>query len=294
MANAIKIIRTGTAKWLRESEIENIIALKEIAKNSGFEILQRKEGAIKFVRFRQKKLPTFLVTSEKNVKFLCLSDLHITSLYTNKQKIQSVLRMAKKVDVQYVFISGDLCEGIHMGKNHDKTITTDVNELQANEVVKILQEFDFKYYAIAGNHDFSFELENQINPLEIIEEKMKDRGRFFKFIPSFQASLVISDFAMNLIHIDSGFAHCNTKQPCIQYFEKVVLKKPLEVKHTEKNYPLKIVQVGHMHNHFRKNYKLNQINIHILQPGSAKKNMTNYSIGFIVNYSNGKFEFMSL
>lgn len=298
MANAIKIIRTGATKWLKENEIDNISAIKKIAQDSGYEILQRKEGKTKFVRFRMNTIPTIFVTSEKNVKFLCISDLHIASTLINKEKIKCVLRKAKKMGVKYVFISGDLCDGIQMGRRHEESITTAISEQQANEVVEILKAYDFKYFAIGGNHDFSFDLDGQQNPLRIVEAKMKEMGRFFKFIPSFCASLIISDFALKLVHIDSSFAHCDTKEPCIQYFEKTILKRPLEIKHTGKSYPLKIVQIGHMHSHFLKNYKLKQLNFYILQPGSTKDDKTkkwnSKYIGFVCDYSNGKFSFTSL
>lgn len=298
MANAIKIIRNGTKKWLKENDVEHIDTIKNIARNSGYQILERREGESRFVRFRMNLIPTVFVTSEKDVKFLCISDLHISSTLINKKKIRCVLNKATKMGVKYVFISGDLCEGIKMGRCHENFITTSSSEQQANEVVEILKDFNFKYFAISGNHDLSFELEEQENPLLIIERKMKEMGRFFRFIPSFCASLIVSDFAIKLVHIDSSFAHCNSKEPCIQYFERVILKRPLEIMHTGKRYPLKIVQIGHMHSNFLKEYKLGKLNFYILQPGSTKDDRTKKwsgdHIGFVCDYSNGKFGFTPL
>lgn len=286
MTNVIKIIRTK--KWQNTNELPNINIIKNIAERSGYS-WQEKEGG--FIKFKFVGAPVVYITDTPNVKFACMADLHISSKFTDEGLLRKALDMALKEEVEYIFIAGDLFDGIDIYKQHYKDVISQNSYDQAVRLFNIFKDYKFKYIAISGNHDLSFEIKNQKNPIKHLEALLHENNIFFKYIPSFVATLLVSDFAIKIVHIDSSFYKKNS-EPCMNYFSQITLNRTQQYTFKGKEYPLKVVIVGHMHYNFNEIYIHHSKKIFILQPGSIKNDNRNRNddncCGYICHYSRKK------
>ena len=77
--------------------------------------------------------------------------------------------------VKDVFVAGDLVDGYKVYRGQLNNLVAWKIDDQVAIVADVLNRFpDLHFYAIGGNHDYSFEQHNGANPLALLETKIKN------------------------------------------------------------------------------------------------------------------------
>lgn len=307
MKNVIKIFEImNTKNGISSDRIGvNISIVLKIAKRCGLEVemircrkkiyyrltdnCKDKLNEICYSRSIPKVVLSETETMLKEIRFACLSDLHIGFKEILIEKLYSFLEKAKQNNINYILIAGDLFEGNFMYEGQSNYMDLYTAEQQAEGLFKVLKEFDFQYVAINGNHDYTFEFTGQKNPIYLLKEKMDNYGKKFEYVDSYFANVVLDGVAIRMVHLNDTYG-TSKDFACINYantLPKTIMCEGIE-------YPLLSVIAGHLHRHEFHHIK-EQL---IFQPGSIKKIDVEYCrhMGFIVTLRiiNGKIEEFSI
>lgn len=128
------------------------------------------------------------------------------------RQVSKVLNYAKLKGIRQIFLYGDICEGTRM--SYDATLT----------MIKILQQQEFEFHILLGNHDLFSEDPELGHSLEIIREfnfpnvhiyekptVKKIEGRKVKFLP--WPSVDFSNDCLNVGHQDVAGAKHDSGRP---------------------------------------------------------------------------------
>lgn len=238
--NSIRLIR-NSANWICEDKFQNLPKTIEIAKRTGYQVnVTIRDDEKQYIRFTYNRVPNIFVTDAKIVNFLCLADLHIGSPKFCENLLRKVLDRAERIGVKYVFIAGDVFQGIEgAGKLSNKQ--------QAEKAFSIFKEYNLIYYAIDGNHDLSFEMESYQNPLRIVKELMKAAGKKFYYTPAFCVNFILSDIAIRLVHLNSKKYQDKVKLESESYLIGDTEKVEQGARYKKGDYPIKMIIFGDTH-----------------------------------------------
>ena len=108
-----------------------------------------------------------------------ISDVHVGSIYFMKDKFINFLKYLNKAkEVKYLFIAGDLIDGIGVYPEQEKNLYEKNAYAQYDEVRRLFEENisreDLKVYFSPGNHDFLSLFEPQVISQEIKKRLPKD------------------------------------------------------------------------------------------------------------------------
>lgn len=139
----------------------------------------------------------------QTVRWLELSDIHAGSLQFDRKTLHQVLQRALDEGIKDVHIAGDLCDGYKVYRGHMTNLRYWQAQDQADELAEIFQQYPFRYLAIKGNHDYSFEKLGSVNPIKLIEDQVDD----FHFLDSYAADIVIAGVVCRMVHLGGGRAY---------------------------------------------------------------------------------------
>ena len=119
----------------------------------------------------------------KNVvlKLLEISDLHTGCRNFDKVGLDKTLQEAKERGVEYVHISGDLIDGFGVYRGQENNLKLNKAIEQVNELMSVLEKYDFWYIASMGNHDQSYCMKGGVDPIKYLESKMAKKGKRFTY-----------------------------------------------------------------------------------------------------------------
>ncbi len=103
-------------------------------------------------------------SNEKQIKILCMSDLHYGSPAVNKEMTNAAYKHAKDNNIHLIFVPGDIFEGkIYPASEYKEGV---------NQVKLFLNEFpydnDILVFGIGGDHDETIYKEDYLDPLKVI------------------------------------------------------------------------------------------------------------------------------
>jgi hypothetical protein len=270
MVNLLKLFYLLYNNWVEEESLPiNKKVLFNIAKRSGLEVLNKISGDGKnLYSLRLNHIPTIFISDGdvSEFSFLDLSDIHTGNETFDEKKLRNVLKKAVERHVQYVFISGDLFEGIFFRNGIiDLRVAKKAYSSQVKQVFHILNDYDLKYYAINGNHEYTFELFGIDNPMKLIANALKACGKSFTFIDSYIADFIICGVVKRIMHVEVP-PKDKDQIPCISRLRSFEKKGEYYTYYKGKKYPIRFFQSGHFHGNFDFYDKFS--NVHVTQSGS--------------------------
>ena len=131
---------------------------------------------------------------EKEVRILCMSDLHYTSKYQNLDVVHKAFEYAKNNGINLIFNGGDI---LHGNFGFSETEFEDGIE----QIEKFLKDYPFDNriltFGVGGDHDSSIYYKEMINPIDVIRKERHDI-----VIPNYFANIIkIKDANIVLRHL---------------------------------------------------------------------------------------------
>ena len=119
-----------------------------------------------------------IVNNDDNIKCMLISDTRFGSVYQQTSILNDMYLKAKSMGVKYVFLTGDVVEGIYKGAKsiYNSTLHKYGYEDQADYVSSCFPRVDgITTYFVTGEHDLSFlKTKNKVDIGNLIAEKRED------------------------------------------------------------------------------------------------------------------------
>lgn len=237
-------------------ELEEIgVSLDQILelKNLGYRVLnqQTAKGKTYYITTSSETASVFISGKSLEmqiVRYVELSDLHFGSRQHYIEGMRFLLDFACELGFKEAHISGDICDGFKVYPGHQNNLLYFKAEDQADFAAAVLGDYPIHYYAITGNHDYSYEKLGGVNPLKMIETEINTsrKGATFSFLDSFSADLIICGVAKRMVHLDGGRTYSKS-YPAQTYLRNLVSAQGLDVRVRGNKYPLRLLQGGHFH-----------------------------------------------
>ena len=243
-----------------------------MANRCGFRVLEKeKRGKI---LYRLKKLPInceklYSRENRASFNFLDIADLHIGHPDCNLSRIKMVLDDAVRQNVDYVFIAGDLFEGIPIHSNptsngffFERSKAKFEFERQLEIAYKLFRRVPLSIKVTPGNHDFLFDIVGITNPLKILEKELHGESCEFKAYNGYIQDFEIAGVIKRMVHLENYYFQPNVF-PAIHRLYEFEQNEGLMVKGRK---PVRFLQCGHFHKtaeFYNSEYK-----VFITQPGS--------------------------
>ena len=200
---------------------------------------------------------------EVKLKLLEISDLHAGCKNFDKQGLDKTLLEAKNRGVEYVHISGDLIDGFGVYRGQENNLKNNKAIEQVNELMSVLEKYDFWYIASMGNHDQSFCMKGGLDPIKYLESKMARAGKRFTYLDAYEGNIIHAGIVFRLIHLQGGAARAASYKVQV-YLSRVFESNLNDVEIAGKCYNLRSIQAGHFHT----TYSLSMSGITIIMPGN--------------------------
>jgi len=171
-----------------------------------------------------------------------MADVHVGSKHFDETGLRDVLHRAVEEGFKEVHIAGDLCDGYRVHRTHLAELRFWTAEEQADLATEIFSDYPLAYYAIRGNHCASFEALGSPNPLQLIQERMKD----FTYLPTACADLIVGGVAARMVHLGGGNAYAMS-YPGQVYLRNLFNSVGKNVWANGKKYRLRFLSCGHLH-----------------------------------------------
>ena len=243
MVNLLHLCETMADRWCEESEFRIPIEdLKKFAKRNHLTIDRKKSDEKILYKISRKKIPVFFISGEEEseFKFMDIADLHIGNKKFNENALREKLEYALQNGIKMVFIAGDLFEGCC-----NESVEAHYYE-QIELAYSIFKDYPLTYYAINGNHDYSFEQIGLQNPIKRLECMLRAQGINFNFFDVYLMDFIICGVIKRVMHVERQdfskkriFAALKLKT-----FDE---QKKLTNYYKGKEYKVRFFQVGHIH-----------------------------------------------
>ncbi|MCX8175092.1 MAG: metallophosphoesterase family protein [Candidatus Micrarchaeota archaeon] len=253
---------------------KEIIACIDALRKDGVRIIateSRQDGGVRYsINIMPDAHNVFLISEqdskERKMDFGFISDLHFASVFHLPKSFYEAMRRLADRGVKRVYVAGDVHDGTRIYKGHEVNLLGWTVEQQTDIAAEALFKHpDLEFWAIAGNHDYSFTKQNGVKPLAILEKKVDN----FKNLGDMMADVVYHGIKIRLLHGGSGRVYA-TSYPSQTYLrdyfrglEKTELK---DVPH--------LLLVGHYHTY----YQGKDHGIIVLQPGSFQDGDNEYCL----------------
>lgn len=268
MVNLLNLCERLIRNWISVSEVENLVSvdyLRTFVKRNYMELIERIDnGQERYYKVIRKKIPTFFISDDNNSKFsfLDLSDIHFGHSEFKESMLRAKLQEAIDRGVVHVFIAGDIFEGIFKNVSYEEALAIEYKQLDM--AYNVFKDYNLNYYAINGNHDYTFEFYGLHNPIDLLKTKLRRIGINFNFFDVYMMDFIIAGVAKRVMHIEkyrrpqTGF--CVTER--ISRFTD----EELIVRYAGKDYPVRFFTCGHIH--INMSLYDEERHIYISQPGS--------------------------
>jgi len=178
-----------------------------------------------------------------------ISDIHAGSTHHDKKGLDWFLQEVMDRGIRHVHISGDMVDGNKVYPGQNNWLKYWRQEDQINELCDTLSKYPFDYYAIDGNHDFSWNRVGAPKVGKLVAERIKN----FTYMPGktenvFRGDLVIAGVMKRLVHpwSNSGRGTYALTYPAQTYLRNV-FQGGLEFEIRDKKYKMQLLQYGHLH-----------------------------------------------
>lgn len=233
----------------------------DVAQRCGFETVFRGKGYKKRIKLRKRGIPIEMLydkeTSNK-INYLDIADIHAGHPDFSPEMLDTVLSKYYhdgKPTVDYVFIAGDLFEGITdidysyelvMANPRMHAQVEGILRHQVNLLFNVLVKYDFDYRAINGNHEYTFEQLGFDSPIKLLEEKMHKAGKRFKYYDTYIVDFIMGGVVKRMMHLESFYQ----RDGAVHSYDRLATFKRhggLHPHYEDKRYPIRFFQCGHIH-----------------------------------------------
>lgn len=221
-------------------------------KDAGYRILSHLNGKGKTVYYIQAAVQNpwcFIGPKTKNpqkVSWVEMSDVHAGSNQFDEAGLRQVLKQAQDEGIEDIHLSGDVCDGYKVYPGHMTNLRYWKAQDQADQIAAVLLAFAFRYYAIKGNHDYSFERYGSPNPVALIEQHFKAENRPFTYLNGYAGDLIIAGVVKRMVHLFGGRTYAKS-YPGQTYIRNLFDSHGENVYINGKKYRLRFLQCGHYH-----------------------------------------------
>ena len=179
---------------------------------------------------------------ETHFKWAETADLHIGCKEHEERGLREFLDEGRLRGYKDCHIAGDVCDGFRVYRGHIANLRHLSAEAQAEAAVDILEDYDYNYYAIDGNHDISFLAHSAPTPNKFIAAALPN----YTYLPTVSADLVIGGAVKRIVHGGGGGAYAKT------YKGQVLIRNTLDGEGTKirvcgNDYDWRMLQIGHYH-----------------------------------------------
>jgi len=147
------------------------------------------------------------------LKLLEISDIHAGCRNFDKQGLDKTLKEAQNRGVEFVHISGDLLDGFGVYRGQENNLKSNKAIEQVNELVSVLEKYDFWYIASMGNHDQSFCMRGGLDPIKYLEARMAKNHKRFTYLNAYEGNIIHAGIVFRLIHLSGGAARAASYKP---------------------------------------------------------------------------------
>ncbi len=243
VVNLLHLCETMTTRWFDESEIRvPIEVFKKFAERNCFVVDKKLKGDTYKYKLSRIKIPVYFISGsdQTHFRFMDIADVHIGNALFDEKALRNKLQYAVYSGVQQVFIAGDLFDGACQ-EGCDTAYAS-----QIDMAFRIFKDYPLHYYAINGNHDYSFEQRSLPNPIKTLSIKLNEVGIDFKYFDTYLMDFIICGVIKRVMHVErqdfskkSIFATLKLKR----FDEEGMLLNTYE----GNTYPVRFFQVGHIH-----------------------------------------------
>ena len=230
----------------------------------------RKKGKF-YYRLKRKEIPCEKLYSRQDkttFNFIDMADLHIGHPDCEEDRIREALKYAADNNVDYVFIAGDVLNGVY---DAEKCDAEDKLHRQIDKAFLIFRKFpNLSIKVIPGNHEFTFVMNGLFyNPLTLLESRLVDEGCDFKAYPGYIQDFEIAGIIKRMMHLESYYHQENEYSLVHRLYEfnehgGLMVKCKDYVKR-----PIRFFHCGHIHK--RIEVYDSDYNVFITQPGAFIK-----------------------
>ena len=151
--------------------------------------------------------------------------------------------------------------GVYRGQENNLKLNKAIEQI--NELMAVLEKYDFWYIASMGNHDQSFCMKGGLDPIKYLEAKMAKKGKRFTYLDAYEGNIIHAGIVFRLIHLSGGAARAASYKVQV-YLSRVFESNLNDVEIGGKIYNLRSIQAGHFHTF----YSLSMSGIRIIMPGN--------------------------
>ncbi len=262
--NLIHLCELMTRSYVYESQLRiPTKVFKHFATRNNFIVkTQVKNNKIRFKLYR-KEIPIYYISGDdvKDFHFLDLGDIHIGNLKFDESSLRKRLAQAQEEGIKQVFIAGDLFEGCCNSCEHQY-----LNQIE--HAYRIFKDYPFSYYAINGNHEYSFEQLNYENPINRLQKMLRQDGVDFHYFDTYIMDFVICGVIKRVMHIENidKSGHDKSWTPAINKLDRFDEDGLLQNFYKGKLYTVRLFQIGHIHMNMQRFYSRKKV--YISQAGS--------------------------
>ncbi len=274
MLNLLSFMVEANSGYVRLEDHEGVTRklLYDLANRCGFRVIEKEKRGSLVYRLKKLPIPCEKLYSRENrasFNFIDIADLHIGHPDCEISRIKMVLDDAIRQNVDFVFISGDIFEGIPIPSNPistgftlNKNKVRDEFERQLEMAFKLFRRFPLCIKATPGNHDFLFDVLDFMNPLKTLEMELRRETCDFKAYNGYIQDFEIAGVIKRMIHLENYYFQPNVF-PAIHRLHEFEQNEGLIVGGKK---PVRFLQCGHFHKtaeFYNSEYK-----VFITQPGS--------------------------
>lgn len=183
------------------------------------------------------------LTTDKEIIFAIISDPHFGSKACQITALNTFCEIIRKKGIKHIFMPGDITAGygVYSGQTFDLYAVTS-EEQEASVILNL--PHGFEWYALGGNHDYSFIKANGHNPLLAIQHARKD----FHYVGFDQADVpILPGVDAKLWHPSGGVPYAMSYR-LQKGIEQIMTDELTQISRGVKEYPsVRFVFSGHLH-----------------------------------------------
>lgn len=232
------------------------VSIREIhsLKSKGYNIRSENIDGQNYYWIKTMDLDNHLIISPRSseleeIIYAEVSDIHCGCEAHDSEGFEWFLKYCEDHGVKHIHNSGDTTDGtgVYPGQvNYLKYVT---EEAQINVFLDVASKFKFDWYAIDGNHDFSWLKKGAPSPNKLISQQLPN----YHYIPGktqqvVRADLVISGVMKRMVHPWSNTGRSTyAKSYPGQIYLRNCMENGVQFEIGNRIYHLQLLQYGHLH-----------------------------------------------
>lgn len=264
LRNMLRMLETANEDYIpfrrEELGIEPHV-FEDVARRCGFEPIMLGSGIKTRIKLKKRGIPIVkLYDKDESNRFnyLDIADIHAGHPDFSPEVLDEVLAKyynGGKPTVDYVFIAGDLFEGITTDEYsyelvtqnpHMKERVNSIRNHQVNLLFNVLSKYDFDYRVINGNHEYTFEQLGVDSPIALLERMMHQRQKKFTYYDTYIIDFVIAGVVKRMMHLESF----HQREGAVHAYDRLMKFRKhggLTPYYGDKKHPIRMFQCGHIH-----------------------------------------------